>query len=139
MDMQEKRIAKILSEGAIDEDKLWKSYRSIKKYLKYLRDNIEFPCIMTGIEDFPWEEKYVFGYGSKQEYEQLKKNNPSYKDKFELISLEKDEDNEQILAKVKRVSDKKEFVIGLDWLQAVDEKSTNYQLFDDYATWHTNY
>ncbi|MGA9539376.1 MAG: hypothetical protein WBR24_26015 [Desulfobacterales bacterium] len=38
--------------------------------------NIEFPCIVTGLEDFPWEEKYVFGHGNKKEYEKLKKDNP---------------------------------------------------------------
>jgi hypothetical protein len=40
--------------------------------MDYLKRNIEFPCQLTGIEDFPWEEYYVFGPGSKKEYEKLK-------------------------------------------------------------------
>jgi hypothetical protein len=60
--------------------------------LHYLKENIELPCILTGIEDFPWEEKYVFGYGNKKEYEKLKKENPSFKDKFEILDFIEDED-----------------------------------------------
>lgn len=135
---QEKRIAQILSSGDEKKDDLWKSSKSVKKYMKYLKENIDFACILTGIEDFPWEEKYVFGYGSKKEYESLKKDNPSYKDIFELIEFEKDVD-EQILVKAKRQSDNKEFILELDWLKATDKKSKNYQLLDDYAVWYVNY
>ena len=79
MDAQEERIAQILADGDIDnEEKQEKSTETIAKYLHYLKENIELPCIVTGIEDFPWEEKYVFGYGNKKEYEKLKKENPSY-------------------------------------------------------------
>ncbi len=135
LDEQAKRIARILASSDVKEDSLWKSSKTVKKYLQYLKENIEFPCIVTGIEDFPWEEKYVFGYGSKKEYERLKKNNPSYKDTFEIIRFKKDVD-EQILVKVKRRSDNKEFVVELDWLKATDKKSKNYQLLDDYVVWY---
>lgn len=136
-DKQEKRITQILSDGKSGE-KPWRTLKTTQKYLEYLKENLDFPCLLTGIEDFPWEERYVFGYGSKKEYEKLKKTNPSYTDTFELISFENDIE-EQILVKVKRKSDKKQFIIELDWLQAEDEQSKNYQLLNDYAVWYVNY
>ena len=135
---QEKRIANILSEGKVKEDELLKSKKTIKKYLKYLKNNLDTPCIVTGMEDFSWEEKYVFGYGNKKEYERLKKDNPSYTDIFEIIGFEEDV-GEQIIVNVKRQSDNKRFEIGLDWLEAIDRKSKNYQLLKDYAVWYVNY
>jgi len=135
---QKKRIANILSKGEVKEEELWKSEKTIKKYLKYLKNNLDTPCIVTGIEDFPWEEKYVFGYGSKKEYERLKKDNPSYTDIFEIIGFEEDV-GEQIIVNVKRQSDNKKFEIVLDWLEAIDRKSKNYQLLNDYAVWYVNY
>ena len=142
MDTQEERIAQILADGDVDnEEKQEKSTETIAKYLHYLKENIEFPCIVTGIEDFPWEEKYVFGYGNKKEYEKLKKENPSYKDKFEILDFIEDEDynDEQIFVSTKRLSDQKEFILELDYLKAVDKKSKNYQLLDDYSVWYVNY
>ena len=142
MDTQEERIAQILADGDVDnEEKQEKSTETIAKYLHYLKENIEFPCIVTGIEDFPWEEKYVFGYGNKKEYEKLKKENPSYKDKFEILDFIEDEDynDEQIFVSAKRLSDQKEFILELDYLKAVDKKSKNYQLLDDYSVWYVNY
>ena len=142
MDTQEERIAQIVADGDVDnEEKQEKSNGTVAKYLQYLKENIEFPCIVTGIEDFPWEEKYVFGYGNKKEYEKLKKENPSYKDKFEILDFIVDEDysDEQIFVSVKRLSDQKEFILDLDYLKAVDKKSKNYQLLDDYSVWYVNY
>ena len=57
---QEKRIAQILSGGDVKQEKLRKSSMTVKKYLQYLRENLDFPCIVTGTEDFPWEEKYIW-------------------------------------------------------------------------------
>ena len=142
MDTQEERIAQIIADGDVDnEEKQEKSTETIAKYFHYLKENIEFPCIVTGIEDFPWEEKYVFGYGNKKEYEKLKKENPSYKDKFEILDFIEDEDynDEQIFVSAKRLSDQKEFILELDYLKAVDKKSKNYQLLDDYSVWYVNY
>ena len=141
MDSQEDRIAQILADGDIDNEEMQeKSPETIAKYLHYLKENIEFPCIVTGIEGFPWEEKYVFGYGNIKEYEKLKKDNPSYKDKFEFIDFYEDEDyDEQIMVSVRRLSDQKEFILELDCLKAVDKKSKNYQLLDDYSVWYVNY
>ncbi|MCJ7582605.1 MAG: hypothetical protein MUP98_18985 [Candidatus Aminicenantes bacterium] len=55
--------------------------------MDYLKKNLSYPCVLTGIEDFNWEEFYVFGPGDKEEYEELKKTKPSYMDTFELLEL----------------------------------------------------
>ena len=43
------------------------------------------------------------------------------------------------MVNVKRLSDKKEFILELDYLKAVDKKSKNYKLLDDYSVWYVNY
>jgi len=141
MDSQEDRIAQILADGDIDNEEMQEKLpETIVKYLHFLKENIKLPCVTTGIEDFPWEEKYVLGYGNKKEYEKLKKDNPSYKDKFEILNFYEDENyDEQIMVRVRRLSDQKEFILELDYLKAVEEKSKNYQLLNDYSVWYVNY
>ena len=97
------------------------------------------PCQLTGIEDFEWEEYYVFGPGSKKEYEQLKKTQPSYTDKYELIDFEDEVDEFYgVMVNVKRLSDRKKFELPLADLEATDKKSDDYQLLDDYSVWFVN-
>jgi len=111
----------------------------LKTYLRYLKGHLEFPVKVKGIEDFEWEEYYVFGPGSEREYEQLKKTNPSYTDTFNLVGLvEEVEDWEGILAKLVRLSDKKRFTLPLADLRATDKSSKNYELLDDYSLWFVN-
>ena len=134
MDAQNKRIEKIL--GSECE----RNSENVFKYLDHLQKNIKASCILTGVEDFPWEEPYVMGSWSQKKYEKLKQSNPSYTDQFELIELLPPEDDEnEIIAKVKRKTDQKIFTIGLSWLEATDKGSSNYQLFHDYSVWHINY
>ena len=57
-------------------------------FFEHLRRSLVLPCEVTGIEDFQWEEVYVIGPGSRKEYERLKKHQPSYRDRFELVALE---------------------------------------------------
>ncbi len=85
---QEQRIAGILGEDEVPEV----TDRTLKKYLVYLQKNLEFPCYLTGIEDFSWEERYVFGDSNQKEYEKLKKTQPSYKDTFECIDFNRETD-----------------------------------------------
>ncbi len=134
-DKQEKRIVAILGTKKYDV-----TGATLKKYLKYLKKHVEFPCQLTGIEDFDWEEFYVFGPGSKREYEELKETQPSYKDKFSLIDfVDNLEDWEGgIFVVVRRESDRKQFVLPLADLKAVNKKSQNYQLLDDYSVWFVN-
>ncbi|MEZ5584007.1 MAG: calcium-binding protein [Candidatus Competibacteraceae bacterium] len=113
---------------------------TLRTYRAYLKNNLEIPCFLTGIEDFSWEERYVFGYGSKIEYEKLKKTRASYTDTFKLLDLDNEIDEGYgILANVRRVSDKRKFDLPLADLKTTDEQSKNYQLLDDFSVWFVNY
>ena len=135
-DKQEKRIMGILGTKELEVTRA-----TLKRYQKYLKRHVEFPCRLTGIEDFDWEESYVFGPGDKREYEELKEIQPSYKDKFNLIDFVDNFDDweDGIFVVVRRESDRKKFVLPLADLKATDKKSKNYQFFDDYAVWFVNY
>lgn len=109
-------------------------------YWHYLQENLELPCLLTGIEDFPWEEYYVMGNGSKKEHERLRKTKPSYLDTYELSEWETSvQEDPSLVVRVKRQSDGRKFFLPLDTLKAVDVKSKNYQLLDDYAVWVVNW
>ena len=140
-DEQDVRIAEILIDTIIlDIDDIPEvSRESLERYFAHLKSNLKLPCYLTGIEDFPWEERYVFGYGSEAEYENLKKKQPSYTDTFNLINLD-EEINEDygLLVDVKRTSDNKKFTLPLADLKAIEEHSKNYQLLDDYSVWFVN-
>src|SRR4030067_3535101 len=86
---QEERIIAILGAKKLNVTK-----KTLNTYLESLKNHVESPCQITGIEDFGWEEPYVFGFGSKKEYEVLKKTQPSYKDKFNLIKFVDEIDDE---------------------------------------------
>src|SRR5436190_39975 len=108
IDEQEQRIAAILAKGNLDVNP-----STLKIYHKYLKQQVEIPCELTGMEDFDWEEFYVIGPGSQKEYEKLKQTRPSYTDKFNLIRfIEKiGNEGEGILVEVERVKDKKRFTL----------------------------
>mgnify|MGYP001093810147 CR=1 FL=1 len=117
---------------------------ALAAFFTHLKATLQLPCEVTGTEDFRWEEPYVLGGWSQQEYKRLKKTQPSYTDKYDLLDIEQggwsewmmfDED---IVAKVRRKSDGKEFDLGLAELRVTDKKSPNFQLLDDYAVWLVN-
>ncbi|MCX5914633.1 MAG: hypothetical protein NTV04_22190 [Deltaproteobacteria bacterium] len=134
MDDQDNRIREILGKDCEC------NIQNALKYFEYLKTTVRYPCRLTGMEDFPWEEPYVLGGWDKKEYEKLKKDNPSYTDEYELVKLiEPASRDDEIFANVRRISDKKIFEIGLSWLECTDSENENYQLIDDYSVWHTNY
>ena len=134
IDKQDERISSIFG-GEIPSV----TEESLATYLTYLKDHLELPCELTGIEDFDWEEYYVIGPGDQKEYERLKKTKPSYTDNYDMFSLADEVDEwVGILVNVKRVSDKKKFTLPLAELEAADGRSKNYQLLDDYSVWFVN-
>ena len=134
---QEDRINRIF-EGVTDNFE--RCVANFIIYQDYLRNELELPDRVTGIEDFEWEECYVFGHGSKKEYDELKKENPSYTDHFILHGITDEiDDFSGLIASVERISDGKHFEIPLEHLRTIDGKSPNTQLLDDYATWWVNY
>lgn len=119
------------------------SAQALHIYLKYLKENLECPCLLTGIESmgfFSWEERFSFGYGSEEEHERLRRERGSFRDKYELKASEDIVDGGwDILAKVERIPHRKRFKIPLSELRAVDKTSRNYQLLDDYSIWFVNW
>lgn len=134
---QEKRIESVFPK---DLDNISKRTETIKIYKAYLESNLIFPIKLTGIEDFGWEEFYIFGPGDDKEYNELKKTRPSYQDTFNMIRVDNYYDDDYgLFAKVTRVSDKKRFQIPLADLKVIDKKSKNYQILNDYSVWFVNY
>jgi len=129
----ELRIHEILGEDSE------RSEENAMRFSSHLTGNLRLPVKVTGREDFPWEEPYVLGGWSRTEYARLKKDNPSFTDSFELLELLPSAENDDVQAKIKRISDRKVFTIGLSWLQAEDESSKKFTLLDDYGMWHANY
>ena len=139
-DAQDERIAAILGEiEDLDFDE------TIDIFYEYLKANLSLPCEATGVEDFGWEEFYVFGRGDEEEYDELKKTRPSYSDHYNLVEIVRNAESEwamfyteDIGARVQRISDGKKFLLGLSELKATDKKSKNYQLLEDYSVWFVN-
>jgi hypothetical protein len=138
-DEQFARVQAILGDAEMDFD------QAVNVLLAHLQANLRLPCEVTGIEDFRWEEPYVLGGWSRAEYKRLKKTQPSYTDRFELLSLDRDEISEWMMfggqdigARVRRLSDGKEFVLGLAELEPTDKRSPNYRHIRDYAVWFVN-
>ncbi|MEG4849359.1 calcium-binding protein [Microcoleus sp. B5-D4] len=131
----ETKISKILASKNIDS-----TLKNSVKYLEYIKQNIQLPCHVTGIEEFEWEEEYTMGYGSKKEYARLKKTQASYTDRFTINRLDDFVIQEEgIFVEVQRVSDRQKFMLPLFELESVDASSPNNQLLDDYAVWCINY
>ena len=138
-DEQMKRWNAILGDAAegTQED-------ALKVFFQHLKANLQLPCEVTGIEDFRWEEPYVIGGWSPTEYKRLKKTQPSYTDKYDLLDIERNVYSEWMMfsedinAHVRRKSDGKEFDLGLTELRATDKKSANSQLLHDFSVWLVN-
>ena len=134
LDKQDQRIANIFGTKRVPDV----TDETLETYLDYLKQHLDWPCQVTGIEDmgcFAWEEYYTFGPGSERKYEKLKKKQVSYTDTFELLSFDDDEDDEDdgLVVNVRRLSDKKKFALTLSDLKASDEKSKNCELLDDFS------
>jgi hypothetical protein len=131
----EKIIIKILpaDNQSVNEESQRVFYNHLENKLKKLIE-------LTGTEDFAWEEKYILGGWSRTEYEELKKTNPSFTDKFLFIKLsEKIANRQGIIIKVQRISDNKLFFIPLADLKCFDKNNENSELVDAYSFWMTNY
>jgi len=140
LDVQDARIEEIVGG---DEELTFDD--CLEKFYDHLRSSLQLPCNVTGIEDFRWEEYYVIGPGDPEEHERLRKNQPSFEDTFELLAIEEDVysewmifHGEDLADHLRRKTDGKEFYLGLAEVEAVDKKSKNYQLLNDYAVWFVN-
>ncbi|MBD2545610.1 MULTISPECIES: hypothetical protein [Planktothricoides] len=131
----EPKIISILS-----SQKIKVNWLNLQKYLAYLNKSIQTPCILTGNQEFEWEEYYIFGPGTPKQHEKQRKINASYMDRFQLIDLVKEVSESQgIMAEVERLSDKKVFTLPLCQLEEAEPITANYELIDTYVTWFENY
>ena len=139
LDKQDQRIADILGTKDVPDV----TDETLEMYLDYLKQHLDMPCQVTGIEDmgcFAWEEYYTFGPGSERKYAKLKKKRASYTDTFELLSCDDDYDEDYgLVVNVRRISDKKTFALTLSDLEATDEQSKHHELLDDFSTWFVNW
>ena len=114
--------------------------KSIEYYKKYLERELKFPIEVTGREDFSWEEFHVLGPGDKHEYETLKRTRASYTDILRMTRFSAHcESDYGLFVHLTRVSDKKRFELPLADFKAVNKKSVEYQLLEDYSVWIVNY
>ena len=136
---QDKRIADIFGSHKVPKV----TEETLAIYLNYLKQHLEVPCQLTGIESlgcFAWEASYIFGRRRPKEYAQRKQQQPSYTDTYAFLSFEDAYDPYDGLAvKVKRVSDGQRFVLPLANLKALEKPSNNDQLLDDYVVWFVNW
>lgn len=133
-DRQRQRLADIFGTEGVPAVKP----ETLERYLDHLKQNLELPCQLTGIEDFPWEEIDIMGPGDKEEHEALRKTQPSYLDTYELLSFGDMTWRSGMTVNVQRVSDQKTFTLPLADLEATDRKSKNDELFDDFVAWFVN-
>ena len=107
----------------------------------FLQENFDFPFEITGIEDFNWEEYYIFGSGDPEIYNELKKNQPSYKDIFNAIRVKNNIYSEWVieskdfLVEAQRNSDGKIFYLGLSEIKLVNQNTKNQHLLNNYMDW----
>ncbi|HBW56364.1 MAG TPA: hypothetical protein DEF27_00620 [Oscillatoriales bacterium UBA8482] len=131
----EERVKKILGNNRIKVNP-----KTLNKYFKFLKENLELPCYLSGSQEFFWEEEYLYGLGKIKEYEELKKTNPSYTDVFILENFQpKFDEMDGIMVDVKRASDNRKFTLPLAELEVADENSPNYSFIEDYLVWFLTY
>jgi hypothetical protein len=134
--LQKKRIAEVFALDKPPEANM----NTLREYKAFLERHLRLPIRVTGIEDFDWEEYYVLGPGDKDEYEELKKIQPSYTDIFDMLGFEEHVDDMYgLFVNVRRLSDKKKFILPLADLKGVEKKSEVSEMIDDYSVWKVNF
>ena len=138
-EQQDRRIADIFGTQMVPKV----TAETLAHYLDYLKQHLEVPCQLTGIESlgcFAWEASYIFGRRRPKEYAQRKQQQPSYTDTYALRRFEEEYDVYQgIEVQVRRLSDNKRFVLPFAHLKATEKPSQNDQLLDDYVIWFVNW
>ena len=134
MDMQAERIKGILGKDCK------RTAPNTLRFLKFLQRNVKAHCLLTGTEEFEWERDFLAGGWGGAEYEKMKVERSSFVDQFELEALiAPDADGQDIVARVKRLTDQKDFKIGLSLLEGLDFNDESFQFIDDYVAWFKHY
>lgn len=113
---------------------------TLECYKEYLERELKLPVEVCGREDFSWEEFYLFGPGDKQEYEELKRTRASYTDMLRMTRISAHyEVDHGLFGHFTRIADRKRFELPLEDFRAVNKKSPEAQLLEDYSIWFVNY
>jgi len=117
----------------------------VAAFFAHLQKNLVLPLKVKGSEDFAWEEFYVIGPGDRQEYARLRNYQPSFQDEYELLQIELGPISEWMLfrdgdiaAHVRRLSDGKQFILGLAELKSLGKPSASGRLLHDYCIYFVN-
>lgn len=132
-----KRIDQILGEKFKDVSK---RMETLEYYKTYLVKELSLPIEVCGWEDFAWEEFYLLGPGDKREYEVLKRTRASHTDILRMTRFSSHcEIDYGLFGHFTRISDRKRFELPLADFKAVNQKSVEAQLLEDYSIWFVNY
>ena len=118
------------------------STTSLQRYYDFLNRYLEQGILLTGQEGmgyFSWEEGYIrTGKADTPEYIALRQRRGSYRDHYKFIELAAFDSNEEdIIAKVVRITDNEKFSIPLNDLTYVSSKGKS--VLTDYSGWFNNY
>ena len=115
-------------EAIVGDDAALGPQKGAKLFFDHLKAHLHLPCEVTGIKDLPWEEPQVLGEGDRKKYQQLRKTQPPYTDRVEHQRIQygtasewMQYQGEDIAAYVRRISDGREFILGLAEVTAIDE------------------
>jgi hypothetical protein len=118
------------------------SLEMLTRYQNFLLNKLPAGLNMTGQEPlgyFAWEERFAWGHGDEKDYKSLREKYASCKDKFKFIRLKSLSEEFGLIAELKRMSDKKLFVIPLSDLKVSKLKPREHQLVEDYVYWFVNF
>jgi hypothetical protein len=109
---------------------------------EHLLARLRLPCDVNAGENFRWEESYASGDLDQREYERLRKDRPSFRDRFELLEIIRQARSPwmsssgiDIAAQVRRKLDGQKFVVGLSDISLADKKLPQHEIISDYAAW----
>jgi len=125
--------------------RLWQARFSGEEHEEEDIQESRIRAVLGDDEEHVSEEFYVLGPGEKEEYERLKKTQPSSRIAMTFSkSTGRSIPNgcssvaKTFAALVRRKLGGRQFYLGLAELKATDRKSNNYQLLHDCVVWFVN-
>lgn len=116
------------------------SGKSLVTYGTYLKQHLASPLRVQASEEFDWEEPYLLSGLDSPEYKALRADQPSHLDVFMLTAIPDIPDAASgLLAEVRREGDEKQFVVPLHLIEAIDPKSSDFEVLKEYTIWFLMY